>query len=211
MDSPKEVAEKWDKVAVAYQDSFMNLDLYNDTYDIFCKLVEKPEARIFEIGSGPGNISKYLLTKRPDFQIDGIDVSENMVKLANENNPKATFRTMDCRYLNYMSIRCDGILCGFCMPYLSKEDSAKLIKDCFPLLRNDGILYFSTIEGDYKKSAYERSSDRKHKMFVYNHEADYLQKHLDENNYETLHVIRKPYTKKDGKQETHIIFIAKKN
>ena len=211
MDNPKVVAEKWDKVALAYQDTFMNLDLYNDTYDIFCKRVEKTDATIFEIGCGPGNISKYLLTKRPDFELEGIDMAPNMIKLAKENNPSATFSVMDCRYLNHFSVRFDGIMCGFCMPYLSKEDCAKLIQDCSYLLNKDGIFYFSAIEDDYKKSAYETSSDGKHKMFVYSHQADYLQKYLEENSFEQIDVMRKHYSKKDGTQATHIIFIAKKN
>lgn len=39
----------------------MDLDLYNDTYDAFCQAVYKPGARIFEIGCGPGNITRYVL------------------------------------------------------------------------------------------------------------------------------------------------------
>ena len=34
--------ETWNKVAAAYQEKFMELDLYNDTYDAFCALIEKP-------------------------------------------------------------------------------------------------------------------------------------------------------------------------
>ena len=92
MDSYKITFQTWDKVATMYQDKFMNMDLYNDTYDAFCNLIKKSNPKIFEIGCGPGNITKYMLSKRPDFEIEAIDMAPNMIKLAKENNPTANFR-----------------------------------------------------------------------------------------------------------------------
>jgi trans-aconitate methyltransferase len=89
MDRYKETFETWNKVASLYQDKFMNLDLYNETYDFICNSMVKDKSRLLEIGCGPGNISKYLLNKRPDYTIFGIDVAPNMVELATKNNPTA--------------------------------------------------------------------------------------------------------------------------
>jgi trans-aconitate methyltransferase len=58
----------------------MDLDIYNSSYDQFVDLVAKPKARILDIGCGPGNITKYLLKKRPDFYVEGIDIAPNMVE-----------------------------------------------------------------------------------------------------------------------------------
>ena len=63
MDKYRETFETWNKVAQLYEDKFMDLDLYNDTYDQFCELLLKKNASILEIGCGPGNITKYLLSK----------------------------------------------------------------------------------------------------------------------------------------------------
>src|SRR5688572_20967975 len=131
--------QTWNKIAGIYQDKFMDLDLYNDTYDAFCNLIGKPNAAIFEIGCGPGNITKYLLTKRPDFKIEAIDVAPNMIELAKENNPTADFNVMDCREIDTLTKTYDGIICGFCLPYLSKDDVAKLIQDSANLLSGGGI------------------------------------------------------------------------
>ena len=61
MDKYKETFKTWNKVASLYEDKFMDLDLYNNTYDYFCELV-KDNAKILEIGCGPGNITNLSST-----------------------------------------------------------------------------------------------------------------------------------------------------
>ena len=51
----------WNKLANLYENMFMNLDLYNESYDTLCNLLPQDNPNILEIGSGPGNITKYLL------------------------------------------------------------------------------------------------------------------------------------------------------
>ncbi|MBA3664730.1 MAG: class I SAM-dependent methyltransferase, partial [Bacteroidetes bacterium] len=166
MDPYQITFQTWNKVSSLYQDKFMNLDLYDDTYDLFCKYITQAEAKIFEIGCGPGNITKYLLSKRPDFKIEAIDVAPNMIFLARKNNPAASFKIMDCRELDAITEKYNGVMCGFCMPYLSKEDCGKLIKDTAAIMNQGGIFYFSVLEGDYLQSGYEAGSSGD-KAYVY--------------------------------------------
>ena len=210
MDNYKKTFQTWDKVASIYGDKFMDMDLYNDTYDIFCQLVKITNPTIFEIGCGPGNITKYMSGKRPDFKIEAIDTSPNMIELAKKNNPAALFTVMDCREIDKLMSTFDGVVCGFCMPYLSKGDCIKLIKDCSTLLNSAGLFYFSVIENDYNKSSFETSSDGQHTMFIYYHQEDYLMLALKENNFEILELIRKNYLKNDGTAQLNLIVIAKK-
>lgn len=201
----------WDKHALAYQTKFMDFDLYNDTYDLLCDLLPKIHSSIFEIGCGPGNITKYILNKRSDIKIEGIDVAPNMIELAKQNNPTAQFVVMDCREIYSISKKYDAVVCGFCMPYLSKEDCERLIKDSFSLLNNDGLFYFSTIEGDYEQSGEEASSNGQDKMFVYYYSEDFLLKVLNSVGFTCLTVKRKRYSKADKTPSIHLVVIAKKN
>jgi ubiquinone/menaquinone biosynthesis C-methylase UbiE len=210
MDRYKTTFETWDKVASFYQDKFMDMDLYNDTYDIFCKQIEKSNAKVFEIGCGPGNITRYLLSKRPDFKIEAIDTSHNMIRLAKENNPTASFKVMDCRQIDTITDKFDAIMCGFCIPYLSKDHCLKLLKDCSSLLYSEGVLYLSAIEGDYSKSGYETGSSGD-KMYVHYYGQEYLQRTLELNNFEVIDLIRKHDPKTSHRSSTHIIFVARKN
>jgi ubiquinone/menaquinone biosynthesis C-methylase UbiE len=210
MDHSQQAAKVFDKLASAYQDKFMDLDLYDDTYDLFCSLIPKGPAKIFEIACGPGNITKYILTARPELKIKAIDLAPTMIELAKLNNPSADLEVMDCRKIDSIKERFDAIICGFCLPYLSKKETEKLITDCSSLLEKGGFFYFSAIEGDYENSGIESSSDGKEKCYVYYHEELYLKDSLQLNGFEVPEGYRKQYAKAEGTNSTHIIFIAKK-
>jgi SAM-dependent methyltransferase len=209
VDTYQETFDTWNKVAKSYQDKFMDLDLYDDTYDTFCDQLNIENAKILEIGCGPGNITKYLLNKRPDFRIEGIDISPNMIELAKANNPTADFKVMDCREIGKLQSKVDGIICGFCFPYLSKFDSSKLVKDCGNLLNDKGVLYISFVEGDYIKSGFQvtSSGDR---TYFYFHTLDSLTKELTNNNFETIKLLNKNHKKSIATEEVHTIIIARK-
>lgn len=202
--------ESWDKLADAYQEKFMYLDLYNDTYDRFCNLVKLPAARIFEIGCGPGNITKYLLEKRPEYTIDAIDASPAMAALAKQNNPPANVSVMDCREIGSIPQKYHGIACGFCLPYLEKTDCERLFKDCASLLLPDGVLYVSAIEGDYAASGWGTDSKGEHKMYVYYYDETYLTGFLKQNGFAITAVERIPYTMANGNSSVHLVILARK-
>ncbi|HEX6334007.1 MAG TPA: class I SAM-dependent methyltransferase [Flavisolibacter sp.] len=211
--SPKEkdpyqvTSDSWNQVAQVYYEKFMDRDTYHDTYDLFCELVKQPRAKIFEIGCGPGNITKYLLSKRPDFQVTGIDVAENMVRLARKNNPTADFTVMDARNIGSITERFHGIVCGFCMPYLSKKDIEKLVTDCAQLLHMGGILYLSTMEGREESSGYVTGSTG-HQVYMYFHQEAFIRQCLEAGSFEVLYLLWKHDPLNDGIPD--MIFIAKK-
>ncbi len=187
----------------------MDLDLYNDTYDMFCNLVEKQHPLVFEIGCGPGNITRYLLNKRPDFQIYAIDVAPAMIELAKQNNPTAAFQVMDARDLGSIDKTYEGIIAGFCTPYLSLDDLSKLIKKCAGLLSDGGIFYLSTIKGDYEKSGYATGSTGD-QCFMYYYDENQLEQLFREHHFEIAELVIKDYPRADGSVEVHMMFIVRK-
>ena len=209
MDNYKETFETWNKVASLYQDKFMDLVLYNDSYDFICSSIIKNNATILEIGCGPGNITKYILSQRPDFDIFGIDIAPNMIELAKRNNPKASFTIMDSRKINEIKTKYDGIVCGFCLPYLSQTDSEKLIFDVYNLLNEHGFLYISFVEGDPNKSGFQVGSSGDRSYFYY-HKLDKLKSQLLDHSFEVLKIFTVPYKKSETEQELHTILTAKK-
>lgn len=199
----------WDMLAETYRDGFMELDLYTDTYDQLCKLLDKPKTVILEIACGPGMITRYLLNKLPDLDILAIDTSPNMIQLAEKVCPQVKFSIMDARDINLLAQKFDAIVCGFCIPYLNREECLELIKDVSLLLENGGVFYLSFIDGSYENSGLETSSDGKHSMHVYNYGGHFFEKILNESSFHILHEYRKPYIKKDGTTASHLIYITR--
>lgn len=205
----KETAETWNKVAKLYEEGFMDLDLYNDSYDLFCDLIKVKNPNVLEIGCGPGNIAKYLLSRRPDFEIHGIDYVPNMITLAQKNNPSAVFTQMNSADISKFNQQFNAIISGFSCPYISKEELTKMIKDSSDLLLDDGIMYLSFVEGDYEDSTYISGStgDR---MFFYYHSLENLEKDFVKYGFKRLELIYKFYQKRDGVKEKHTIIIFQK-
>lgn len=209
MDRYKETLETWNKVALIYENKFMDLDLYNHTYDFICNSITKNKPKILEIVCGPGNITKYLLSQKPNFNIFGIDFAPNMIQLAKKNNPSANFAVMDSRKINEIKTKYDAIVCGFCLPYLSHTDSRKFIADCSKLLNYNGLIYISFVEGNPNKSDFQIGStgDR---SFFYFYNLDDLKIELLENKFYDLTIFKVNYKKSLTEIQTHTVLTAKK-
>ena len=207
MDKTKIAVEVFNKLAKEYQDKYMDVSLYADTFDFFCNNIKKKNAEVLELGCGPGNITKYLLKKRPDLKILGVDLSLNMIRLAKNNNPDAEFQLMDCKNIGMIKKKYDAIMCGFCLPYLSKKEAIQLINDASKLLGSKSILYLSTIEDDYSKSGFMKGSAGD-EIYMHYHQADYLTDALTENQFKILNIERKVSLLQGGTKVTDLIIIA---
>lgn len=211
MDKNKLAIALFDKHAKSYQDKYMNVDLYRDSLDLFCETTAIEGASILELACGPGNVTRYLLNKRPDFKILGTDLAPNMLELARKNNPEAEFLLMDCRDIARIEKQYDGIMCGFCLPYLSKDEATALIAAASVLLKNKGVFYISTMEDDYEKSGWQGpSSGGPDQLFLYYHQADYLSEALLDNGFSILDEQRITYPGTGDAITTDLILLAQK-
>lgn len=209
MDRYQETFETWNKLASLYQSKFMDLDLYNESYDLFCAAIEKVNAKILDLGCGPGNITKYLISKRPDFAVHGVDVAPQMIELAKINNPKATFEVLDARNLHQLKSKFDAIICGFALPYLSEKDCDKLFKDCYDTLHATGILYLSFVEGEPNNSDFKAANTIGRAYFYYHRLKEVLTQ-LKENNFGEFATLNVNYKRSESETEIHCIVMARK-
>lgn len=208
MDKDKETFETWNNIAPIYQDKFMKMDLYNDTYDFICNFIDKPDAKLLEIGCGPGNITKYLISKRPDFDIFGIDIAPNMIELAKQNNPSAQFAVMDCREINKLDTKFDGIIGGFCLPYMTQEESIELLAHAHDLLNSNGLLYLSFVEGEQEKSGFKVGSGGR--VYFNYHDLNDLNEQLNKFNFDELKTFKVKFKISETEFDVHTIITARK-
>ncbi len=201
--------QTYNELAKQYQDKFMDLEIYHHTYDFFCDLIVKQNPAILDIACGPGNITKYLLTKRPDFNVFAIDVAPNMIQLAKANNPSATFAVKDARDIGQLQQSFDGIICGFGLPYLSKPDAKRLIHDVAGLLNSGGVLYLSTMEEEDTRSGFKGSSISDHQVYIHYYQADELIAELEEQGFIIERIHRQAYPEADGTVSTDLFLLAR--
>jgi predicted TPR repeat methyltransferase len=208
-DKSIEAALIFNKYADEYQGKFMDVSLYKDALKRFCNLIKKENAKVLDLACGPGNVTKYLLSEKPNLIVLGIDLATNMIALARSNNPNATFRVMDCRSISSLTEKFDAVVSAFCLPYLSRQETQKLVNDISVLLSDQGVCYISTMENDYAKSGYE-SGSKGDQIYLHYYEEDYLVNLLISCNFKIEDVSRITSTTGNGKEVTDLIIISRK-
>lgn len=209
MDKYIETFETWNNIATIYQDKFMKMDLYNDSYDYLCTTISKTDAKLLDVGCGPGNITQYLLCKRPDFDIMGIDIAPNMIELARKNNPAAKFTLMDSRNIGSLNTKFDGVVVGFCLPYLSTEECRHLINQSAGLLNENGLIYLSFVAGHPSESAFKSGSGGR--VFFQYHEADEVLHQLTDAGFDVIKIFEINYKTSETTADIHSVFVAQKS
>ena len=173
--------------AQLYLEKFGHLDNYFSHFEVF--LEHLPEnAHILDLACGPGNITKYLLQKRPDLIVMGVDFAPNMIEIAQKENPKALFQIMDMFQIDQIEDQFHGIICGFGLPYASKEQAFDLIQKCASNLLPNGKLFLSTMEDNYS------NSEEKDGVKMYFHEKEYLKEFMLNAGFEVSYCKNQKFT-----------------
>ena len=87
MDETQTTIHSYNQNAKAYAEKFMCHEPYTKQAKAFAELLRSGDS-VLDIGCGPGNVAKQLLATK-SLQITGVDLSEEMVKLASANVPSA--------------------------------------------------------------------------------------------------------------------------
>ena len=86
-------------------------------------------SKILDVGTAIGDYPKYLTERcNKDFEVVGIDSSENMIKKAKEKAPKATFEVMDMRSLNFLNNYFDDIICLATLIHVDDDTTLNILK-----------------------------------------------------------------------------------
>ena len=201
--------QRFDEFASDYADRFMDLQAYSDSIDEFCNLIFANDPRILELGCEPGNVTRLLKARFPVSEITAIDLAPKMIDIAMEHLPEVDFRVMDVRYISSIRDKFNAIMCSFCLPFLSKNDTSKLISDCAEILLPNGVLYLSTMEGDEEKAGFETTSFSGDSEIYFNyHRKDDLENALVSSGFRIEQIKLQDYREPDDSVTTDMIFIA---
>jgi 2-polyprenyl-3-methyl-5-hydroxy-6-metoxy-1,4-benzoquinol methylase len=205
MDKVTETVRIFDKYAAQYQERYQNYVPYVATYHAFSKLLSKTHKTILDVACGPASFSRFLLDKNPALEVTGIDLAPAMIELARRNVPEGEFQMLDSRNIKKLGRKFDVFLLGFCLPYLSREETVQLLSEVSSMMSENGLLYLSTLEGRYEDSGY--LSNDKETMFTYYHDLDFLNEQLIICGLEIILTERTPTPiENDAKREDLFLF-----
>lgn len=111
--------ETWSRCAANYEETFAGI-----TNEAVSKLIQMgnigPDSHILEIGSGPGNLA-HLLTKL-GAEVKGIDFSEKMIAVANQQYPDITFEEANAEEIPYEDGLFDCVVANFVVHHLARPE-----------------------------------------------------------------------------------------
>lgn len=137
----------WNNVAEKYAKAkYTNL---NPLIDIFCNNLPK-NGFILDLGSGTGLPFAKLFVEK-GFNYLGVDISSQMIKIAQKNVPLANFMELSMTDLNFEN-KFNGVFSSYSMlllsPQLLKDVAKKIVKS----LKKGGLFYLSLNEPQVKNA-----------------------------------------------------------
>jgi 2-polyprenyl-3-methyl-5-hydroxy-6-metoxy-1,4-benzoquinol methylase len=173
-----------------YQD-YANRNTLNSNIAILLdKFIDKLKGKsVLDVGCAQGRDSCYFSEK--GYDVVGIDLTPEFIDLAKINCPKATFKLMDMRHLNFQPNLFDGIWACASFLHIPKNEALKTLKSFRKVLKPDGIFFVSVMEGDsegLRKNDKLKWGDR----YFSHYQTAELEKLLNNAEFNVIELIKSP-------------------
>jgi ubiquinone/menaquinone biosynthesis C-methylase UbiE len=191
VDKSKEAVKVYNKIALRYHKKFQEPSEFIDKFISFLP----NGARVLDVGCGTGTDSIYL--EKNGLNVEGIDLSKAMIKIAKERAPQIKFKIMDMRCLKYPDNSFDGIFVAYSLIHIPAKDVKKTLEELKRVLKVGGIAYFALQEGKGEKFLKEPLNQR-YKTFLHLFTIKEFTNLLKANGFEILFTAtRKPKCKEE--------------
>lgn len=144
-DRVKQEKEYWDSCALDpnVDEKYICEAEYFD--DCLSYIKDNVSGKVLEIGCGVGRL---LIPLSESYDAAGIDISENMLRIAKERSTKPTFKLSDGRSIPFEDGSFDSVYCVAVFQHLNNEGIEQYIEEVGRVLSKNGCVIFQFIEGD---------------------------------------------------------------
>lgn len=123
----KYTRDTWNESASSYGPVLRNLDSFNG--DLLARAAPRKGERVLDVATGPGEPALTIARLVRPGRVTGIDLSERMVDLANENAKRASldnveFKVMDAEALTLADGSFDLVTCRFGLQIVTNPEVA---------------------------------------------------------------------------------------
>lgn len=181
-DSDKYVKDTYEKIANEYTDEYASD--FSDTPYIgkFLALLSR-DAKVLDIGSGPGQFSDHI--HRKGFDVQGVDMSPTMVKIAQEKYSDIHFDEMDMRNLDFSDNSFDGLLVAYSLIHIPSDEITSTLNEFSRVLKGDGYILVIAQKGEADQVVDEPLKAGE-KIFVNFFNLEQLKQYFADTNFEVI-------------------------
>ncbi|MEA3514454.1 MAG: class I SAM-dependent methyltransferase [Nanoarchaeota archaeon] len=198
-----QIAKAYDKYAKQYAD-YLEQRLPQYLLTKFISLLPA-KAVVLDAGCAAGRDSAYLAEE--GFAVKGIDISKEILKIARkrakEETLKIVFKNNSLCRISYKDSTFHGIWCLDTFNHTSRKDIRETLKELCRVLKKDGILAISALEG--KKEGMEQLEYIPETVFCAEHNQPEIEEELRNAGF---NIIYSSFDQPDG--EVHINIFARK-
>ena len=134
MDNNDITVDTYNKIVTQYADLYFDDKTDLPMIDEFLRLL-RPKATILDVGSGPGQFTKYMMGK--GFNVVGIDASDSMLSISRSKVPDGTFKKMDMRNLKFPPHSFDGLLAAYSLIHIPSNQLPKTLMGFHTALKDN--------------------------------------------------------------------------
>jgi len=132
--------ETYNKIAKDWHNDHNADDWWHEGTDVFAALLSKG-AHVLDVGCGAGHKTKYLFDK--GFKVTGVDFSENLLAIAQEEAPDAEYVVSDMRDLSQIEGQADAIFSQASLLHIPKSEAPDVIAHWNKKVRPGGYIYIA--------------------------------------------------------------------
>ena len=104
-------------------------------------------SHLLDLGCGSGDPAAIEIAKQ--HQITGVDISQQQIKLAQQNVPEGTFIHSDLGSIEFPNDTFDAIVCFYTLEHIPRQEHQTILNQINQWLKPSGYLLFSIEAGDY--------------------------------------------------------------
>ena len=193
-----ETIETYNSIVDEYIEYFNSKDLHGKVQfqkeiDILVDYL-KENSRILDVGTATGDYPKYLTEKcDKNFEVIGVDSSENMINVARKKAPKAKFEVMDMRKLQFADSYFDAIICMATLIHVDDNEALRVMDKFDAILKPGGMLIINVMEWlDEKESYIKEPFNPKYNTYFNRYTKDFFINWFEQRGYEVLTIIDNP-------------------
>jgi len=147
MDKEKIVQNGYNKIGKKYQD--LRLEHETEGIEEFIKLLPN-NAKVLDAGCGTGiPYTKFLSDS--GLNVMGVDFSEEMLRLAKENVPGATFVKQNITRLDFPDNCFDGLISLNVIIHIPREKHRLLFEQFYRILKPNGIILVTMANSEWEE------------------------------------------------------------